>query len=103
MKHLRKFEDLDYKDMLVAQSKSKQEYEKSQEEEIEKRRREGGKYLPELQEETKKRKSSELEEEERNEIIQKVIDGLTADMRNNPGYQSFKEELLAFLDEFPKE
>ena len=71
MKHLRKFEDADYMDMLASQKKS--------------------------------RENLENIEIERKEIVQKVIDGLIADLNNNPGYQSFKEELLAFLDEFPKE
>jgi hypothetical protein len=104
MKHLRKFEDLDYKDKLAAETKLRQDFEKSEEEETERKRGElGGKFLPEIQKDSQKRKSSELEEEERGVIIQRVIDGLKFDMRNNPGYQSFKEELLAFLDEFPKE
>mgnify|MGYP003334618531 CR=1 FL=1 len=104
MKHLRKFEELEYKDMLAAQTKARQDFEKSEQEKIEQRRKETqGKYLPELEAETKKRVSSDKAEEERREIVQKVIDGLVKDLNNHAGYQSFKEELLAFLNEFPKE
>jgi len=104
MKHLRKFEELEYRDMLAAQTKARQDFEKSEEERIEKKRKEiSGKYLGELEAESKKRKIESSIESERREIVQKVIDGLVADLNNNPGYQSFKEELLAFLSEFPKE
>ena len=104
MKHLRKFEELEYKDMLAAQTKARQDFEKSEEERIEQKRKEmSGKFLPEIESDIKKRKLSTQEGNERREIVQKVIDGLVADLNNNPGYQSFKEELLAFLGEFPKE
>jgi len=104
MKHLRKFEELEYKDMLASQTKARQDFEKAEDEKIEQRRKEAsGKYLPELEGDTKKRQLSSQEENERRDIVQKVIDGLVADLNNNPGYQSFKEELLAFLGEFPKE
>jgi len=104
MKHLRKFEELEYKDMLAAQTKARQDFEKAEEERIEQKRKETqGKYLPELEAETKKRITTDKTEDERREIVQKVIDGLVKDLNNNPGYQSFKEELLAFLNEFPKE
>ena len=39
----------------------------------------------------------------RKEIIQMVMDALTKDQNNHPGYQSFKEELEDFLSTFPKE
>ncbi len=104
MKHLRKFEELEYKDMLAAQTKARKDFEKAEEERIEQKRKETqGKYLPELEAETNKRIAGDKTEEERREIVQKVIDGLVKDLNNNAGYQSFKEELLAFLAEFPKE
>jgi hypothetical protein len=104
MKHLQKFEDLDYKSKLAAETKLRQDFEKSEDEKIEQRRKEtSGRYLPELEAGSKKRQLSSQEEDERKEIVQKVIDGLVADLNNNPGYQSFKEELLTFLGEFPKE
>jgi uncharacterized protein with gpF-like domain len=102
MRHLRKFEDIDYKDKLASEMKARQEFEKSEEERIEKLRKDNSnKYRSEF-ESSKKRHSSDVEME-RTRIVQKVIDGLVADLNNNPGYQSFKEELLSFLDEFPKE
>lgn len=104
MKHLQKFEELEYQDKLAAETKLRQDFEKAEEERIEQKRKEiSGKYLPELEADAKKRQLSSKEEDERREIVQRVIDGLVADLNNNPGYQSFKEELLAFLDEFPKE
>jgi hypothetical protein len=90
--------------MLAAQTKARQDFEKSEEERIEQKRKElSGKYLPEIETDMKKRRIGSSVEGERREIVQKVIDGLVADLNNDPGYQSFKEELLAFLSEFPKE
>jgi len=104
MKHLRKFEELEYKDVLAAQANARQDFEKAEDERIEQRRKEtSGKYLPELQAQTDKRISSSKTELERKEIVQKVVDGLLKDLNSDPGYQSFKEELLIFLGEFPKE
>ena len=104
MKHLRKFEEIEYRDMLAAQTKARQDFEKAEEEGIEQRRKEASdKYSQELEGDTKKRRLSSQEEDERRDIVQKVIDGLVADLNNNTGYQSFKEELLTFLGEFPKE
>lgn len=98
MKHLRKFEDADYMDMLASQKKSREDFEKSEEERIEQLRKQTTRKI--LKDDNPRISDVEIE---RKEIVQKVIDGLTADLNNNPGYQSFKEELLAFLDEFPKE
>lgn len=98
MKHLKKFEDADYMDMLASQKRSREDFDKSEEERIEQLRKQN--VRKSLKDENPRISDVEIE---RKEIIQKVIDGLTSDLNNNPGYQSFKEELLAFLDEFPKE
>ena len=46
MKHLRKFEEIEYRDMLAAQTKARQDFEKAEEEGIEQRRKKtSGKYL----------------------------------------------------------
>jgi len=104
MKHLQKFEELEYKDKLAAETKLRQDYERDEEERIEQKRKEiSGKYLPKVEDDVRKSQLSSNIEFERKEIVQKVIDGLVADLNNNPGFQSFKEELLAFLGEFPKE
>lgn len=104
MKHLRKFEELEYKDILASQTKSRQDFEKVEDDKIEKRKKENSdKYSSELESDAKERILTSKEENERKDIIQKVVDGLVADLNNNPGYQSFKEELLSFLGEFPKE
>jgi hypothetical protein len=102
MKQIKKFEDFDFKDKLAAEMKARQEFEKEESERIEKNRKDmSDKYRSEFETSSKKRHSSV--EMERTRIVQKVIDGLVADLNNTPGYQSFKEELLSFLDEFPKE
>ncbi len=104
MKHLRKFEELDYKAKLAAETKIRQDYERSEEERVSKKRSETeGKYLSQLKDEKVARESDDKSTSDRKAIIQKVIDGIVKDQNNDPGYQTFKEELLIFLSEFPKE
>ena len=59
MKHIRKFEELDYRELLAQQSKLRQEMEKSRQEEIEKNRKElSGKRLSEISAEVEKSKNN---------------------------------------------
>jgi len=95
---------MDYLDSLKADKKNKADYEESKEKQIEDlRKKTTGKHLPKLVSDKIERESSDLMVGDRKQIVDRVIDGLVKDGNNNPGYQSFKEELLAFLDEFPKE
>lgn len=104
MKHIRKFEDLTYLDTLKGEKELRDKFSKSEEDRIDRTRSEvTGKHLDKLANDSKRDRTISKEEEERKEIVQRVIDGLTGDLNKNPGYMSFKEELLAFLDEFPKE
>lgn len=104
MKHLRKFEDADYRDKLASEYKARQDFEKAEEERMEQRRKElADKYADEMAEEKRKRTSQGDPVTERREIVHKVTDFLVKQLNNEPGYESFKEELLAFLNEFPKE
>jgi len=103
MKHLRKFENSDYREMQAAQFRARQDFEKAEDERIEKKRKElSDKYNIEKREEEIKRKSVDPERERR-EIVHRVTDLLVKDLNKKVGYESFKEELLSFLDEFPKE
>lgn len=109
MKHLKTFEDLDYRGQIEAENKFRRSREELRDNQIEQRRKETtGKYLPELMADKKKR-DEEFDKTgpgaiyNRKVIVDKVVTGLMNDLNKVPGYQSFREELLAFLDEFPKE
>lgn len=103
MKHLQKFEEVSHLDRLKKEKELRDSFEdetfRQKEEESRKR---SGKFLPNLQDEARRPKAIDIELE-RKEILQMVTDGLLADLNMDPGYRSFKEELLDFLKEFPKE
>jgi hypothetical protein len=104
MKHIKKFENLDFKSKLEIEKKIKDEFEKASQERTEEIRSNlSGKHLPKIQIENEEKDKQFFVTKERREITQRVIDGLVNDLNNKPGWLSFKEELLAFLDEFPKE
>lgn len=109
MKHIRTFEDLDYRGQIEAENNLRREIDKDRNEQIERIRKEtSGKYLPKLIADKNKRDeefdiSGPGAVQSRKVIVDKVITGLTNDLNRVPGYQSFREELLSFLNEFPKE
>jgi hypothetical protein len=104
MKHIKRFESLDFKSKLEMEKKLKDKFEKDSDFRKEDLRKElSGKHLPNIQKENDERDKEFFYVKERREITQRVIDGLVNDLNNKPGWLSFKEELLSFLDEFPKE
>lgn len=105
MKHLKKFnEELDYLSRLKKDKQLDTEFSAAREQEIEDLRlKTTGNHLPTILKDKSKRETTSTEEVERKELTQKVIDGLVAQFNNKPGYDSFKEELVAFLEGFPKE
>ena len=103
MKHLRKWNE-DYLSKLKGEKQLSKDFERGDEERIASARSEhSGKHLPKLKSDKENREGTSSKETEKKEIVQKVIDGLTAQLNNKPGYASFKQELLTFLGEFPKE
>lgn len=102
MKHLIKFEELDYKELLAQQSRLKSELEKSREADIEKRRREiSGQTLSKLADESEKSKNFEKNLAERQNLTHIVIQSLIFSEQNKPGFENFKKELSLFLEEYP--
>lgn len=93
MKHIRKFEDVDFLSKLKSDKKNREDFEL----EIDKRNTE------KLNKSVRPERKEDIVEKERKEIVQRVIDGLLRDLKNDSGFRSFKEELVMFLDEFPKE
>lgn len=102
MNYLRKFEDLDHLGYLKAEQELRKKADAFQDKETDRKRMElTGKHLDKLRADSAESKKDYLKE--RQEIVQNVIDGLTANLNNHPGYQSFRDELLDFLKGFPKE
>lgn len=104
MKHLRKFEDLDYKELLAQQSKLKQDLEKAKQEEIERMRQEiAGKRLSQLADESQKQKKKEDIFKERQDLTHLLVQSLIYSEMNKPGFEDFKENFKKFLQDYPLE
>jgi len=104
MKHLKKFEDLSHLDLIAQENEIRNKREELHRQELETASKsKQGQYLSKLAADKNTREIGNAMVDDRKKIVDRVIDGLVKDGNNNPGYQSFKEELLAFLDEFPKE
>jgi hypothetical protein len=102
MKHLKKFEDLDYKELLAQQSKLRDELEKSRLEEIEKRRQElSGKHLSKISSDVEKRSQMDKVLAERQELTHLVIQSLIFSEQNKDGFDNFKNDLRELLDKYP--
>jgi hypothetical protein len=102
MRHLKKFEDLDYKSLLAQQSKLRDEMEKSRLEEIEKRRQEiSGKHLSQLSSETERKSKMEMTLQERQELTHLVIQALIYSEQNKDGFDNFKNDLKELMDKYP--
>ena len=102
MRHLKKFEDLDYKDLLAQQSKLRSEMEKARLEEIEKRRQEiSGKHLSKLSSETERKSKMEMTLQERQELTHLVIQALIYSEQNRDEFDNFKNDLKELLDKYP--
>jgi len=102
MRHLKKFEDLDYKDILAQQAKFREEIEKSRLEEIERRRQElSGKHLSKLSSESERKSKMETMIQERQELTHLVIQALIYSEQNKDGFDNFKNDLKELLDKYP--
>lgn len=104
MNHLKRFEDLDYKELLAQQSKLKQELEKSRQEEIERRRQDlAGKRLSQLAHESEKERKKEDIFKERQDLTHQLVQSLIYCELNKPGFEGFKEKFKNFLKNYPLE
>lgn len=101
MKHLKKFEDLDYKDLLAKQSELRGEMEKSRLEEIEKRRQElSGKHLSKLSSDNEKKDQMEKNIEERQELVHLVVQSLIYSEQKKDRFDNFKNDLKQLLNNY---
>lgn len=105
MKHIKKFEDVSYRDSINAEIEARKQREKAEEERIAKMRAqsEEGKYLSKLQADAKQRQASFDTDYSNRFLLSKVRDFIQNDERGVSGFESFKEELEEFLKGFPNE
>lgn len=104
MRHLRKFEEIDYKELLAQQTKLRQELERSKQEEMERIRKEmTGKRLSELSAEAEKSRKKEDTLKERQELTHLVIQSIIYSEQNKDGFDNFKEDLKKLLNQYPLE
>jgi len=102
MKHLKKFEDLDYRELLAQQAKLRDQMEKSRLEEIERRRQElSGKHLSKLSLDTERKTQMDKTLEERQELTHLVVQSLIFSEQNKEGFDDFKNDLKQLLEKYP--
>jgi hypothetical protein len=104
MKHIKKFEEIDYKELLAQQSRLRQELEKSKQEEMDRIRKEmTGKRLSELSAEAEKSRKKEDAIKERQELTHLVIQAIIYSEQNKDGFDNFKKDLKELLNQYPLE
>jgi hypothetical protein len=102
MKHLRKFEEMDYRELLAQQAKLKSELDRAKQEEIEKVRQDlAGKRLSQLADESEKQRKKESLYKERQELTHLVVQSLIYSEMGKSGFENFKNELQVLLEKFP--
>lgn len=99
MKHLKKFEDLDYLTMLKNQKQLQDQMSAARESEIERSRQSG--YLSKLTSDAQKSSQFEKTVEERRELTHLVVQSLIYSEQNREGFDSFKEDLKNLLNSYP--
>jgi hypothetical protein len=102
MKHLKKFEDLDYRELLAQQAELRDKMEKSRLEEIERRRQElSGKHLSKLSSDTERKTQMDKYLEDRQELTHLVVQSLIFSEQSKEGFDNFKNDLKELLEKYP--
>jgi len=102
MKHLKKFEDLDYRELLAQQAELRDKMEKSRLEEIERRRQElSGRHLSKLSSDTERKTQMDKYLEDRQELTHLVVQSLIFSEQSKEGFDDFKNELKELLEKYP--
>ena len=102
MKHLKKFEDLDYRELLAQQAELRDKMEKSRLEEIERRRQElSGKHLSKLSSDTERKTQMNKYLEDRQELTHLVVQSLIFSEQSKEGFDNFKNDLKELLEKYP--
>ena len=102
MKHLKKFEDLDYRELLAQQAELRDKMEKSRLEEIERSRQElSGKHLSKLSSDTERKTQMDKYLEDRQELTHLVVQSLIFSEQSKEGFDNFKNDLKELLEKYP--
>ena len=102
MKHLKKFEDIDYRELLAQQAELRDKMEKSRLEEIERRRQElSGKHLSKLSSDTERKTQMDKYLEDRQELTHLVVQSLIFSEQSKEGFDNFKNDLKELLEKYP--
>jgi hypothetical protein len=102
MNHLKKFEDLDYRELLAQQAELRDKMEKSRLEEIERRRQElSGKHLSKLSSDTERKTQMDKYLEDRQELTHLVVQSLIFSEQSKEGFDNFKNDLKELLEKYP--
>jgi CHAD domain-containing protein len=99
MKHLKKFEDLDYLTMLKNQKELQNQMAAARESEIERSRQSG--YLSKLASDSQRYLQIDKTIEERKEITHLVVQALIFSEKNKEGFDNFKNDLKNLLNNYP--
>jgi hypothetical protein len=102
MKHLKKFEELDYLTILKKQRELEEELDKSRTQEIENRRKEiSVQHSSKLSSETEKQSEMYRNLEERKELTHLIIQSLIFSEQSKEGFDNFKNDLKNLLNKYP--
>lgn len=99
MKHLKKFEDIDYLTMLKKQKELEDKMSAARDSEIERSRQSG--YLSKLASDAQKSSQFEKNVEERKELTHLVVQALIYSEQNKSGFDDFKRDLKNLLNSYP--
>lgn len=101
MKHLKKFEALDYLTALKRQRELDQELDKSRMQEIENKRKEmSGQHLSKLSSEAERQSAMDKNLEERKELAHLVLQSILYSEQKKDGFDNFKDDLKDLLNKY---
>mgnify|MGYP000853210143 FL=1 len=101
MKHLKKFEELDYLTSLKRQRELEQELDKTRMQEIENKRKEvSGQHLSKLSSETERQSEIQRNLEERRELTHLVLQSILYSDQKKDGFDNFREDLKDLLNKY---
>lgn len=101
MKHLKKFEELDYLTVLKKQRELDQELDKARMQEIENKRKEvSGQHLTKLSSDAEKQSEMQRNLEERRELTHLVLQSILYSEQKKDGFDNFKEDLKDLLNKY---
>lgn len=99
MRHLKKFEEMDYLTMLKNQKELEDKMSAARQSEIERNRQ--SEYLSKLASDSQRSKQIDKMVEERKDLTHFVVQSLIYSEQNRDGFDNFKEDLKNLLNSYP--